>query len=264
MVWIEVQPEPVGFGFLIAPGQLPHDPRGVAVVQPRSGIQRRIVVRQAQLGPLGGWLPFVRVALREFGGRRGAQPYFFVEPAIDHNGGVRANRLHDRYGRMDGTLPACRSGGTRDGKERERGDSEHSRSDVLQAALLTSIRQTVHGALAPLLKTNVFTIEPAEKRRQANARKRTTVGACTHSVAVFQFPECQSGCGSRGGKSSVLRRARKTEADTGRRLRDGEVWVTGAAPQNGCGQPLLNVWGYGKSTVSGPGPSVRSRPGRPD
>ena len=139
---IEVQPEPVGLGFLIAAGQLPHDPRGLAVVHPRADVQRRVVVRHTQLGQFGGRLAFVGVALRERRGRGSPQPHLVVETAIDHDDGVRAHRLHDRHGRrMDGALPACRGGGNRGGEECSQNGAEHTRLDVEEAALLTSIRQ---------------------------------------------------------------------------------------------------------------------------
>jgi hypothetical protein len=126
VVGIQIQPESVGFGFLIAAGQLPYDPRRLAVVHPSADIQRVVVVRHAQFGPFGGGLAFVRVALGERGGGRRPQPDLVVEAAVDHHARVRPHHLHHRYGCVArGLLAACGRRGKGGGKKRDPDRAKH-------------------------------------------------------------------------------------------------------------------------------------------
>ena len=65
MVGVEVEGEGVGLGERVAAGELPDDPAGLAVVEPRADVERVVVEEEAQLGGLGGGLPLVGVALQE-------------------------------------------------------------------------------------------------------------------------------------------------------------------------------------------------------
>jgi hypothetical protein len=89
-VRVEVEREGVGLRERVAPGQLPNDPLGLPVEQPRADVKGVVVEEQTQLGGLGGRLPLVGVPLQEAGDDARGLPVGLVEAAVDGNRCARA------------------------------------------------------------------------------------------------------------------------------------------------------------------------------
>ena len=107
---IEQDREAVGFGVLIAAGELLRNLPRFAVPEPDPDVQRVLVVRDAQLGRFGRRLALVGLALDELSGGGSSDPHLVVQTAVDDDWRGCADRPHDRDRSMRRRLLPGRKG----------------------------------------------------------------------------------------------------------------------------------------------------------
>ena len=107
-VRVEVERERVRLRERVAPRELAHDPRRLAVAEARADVERVVVEEQAQLGRLGGRLPLVGVPLQEAGGDA-APPASRARRGDRRGRSARRRATRGRAGRRPGTTAPPRS-----------------------------------------------------------------------------------------------------------------------------------------------------------
>ena len=101
MIAVEEYQETIGAGDAVSPGQLSPYRIRACVVQPRSHVERIVVVENPDLGPLGSGGTLVRLALGKVGDRHCGGPVGLGEDPVQGESTVKPDRVdHEAFGRF--------------------------------------------------------------------------------------------------------------------------------------------------------------------